>query len=273
MMSGLKLLHGTVYCSLVCCRYSAWSHYPGQSWCHEAPPEVLVPTYGLPGRDDKVHAGPETAGDIWTQEEPQSIRWWQTERVQPAGSCCKERFIQSQSRKKLFVWRHVKNRSSSKSLLFSCSSRWTNEPGGTDSGCPPRPGVSRKRMQRRTRTTRVSQKGSWPLALTCCRWNTPHNSSASGRQWLHGDGEELRPGGDEGPDWQPGQPQPGQRVLLGLWQLRIQPGPSPEWWGLSLMARQKQDALIIVLIHLSYCCFSVLYLFSPSLTSTRFGLF
>lgn len=148
LTSGLKLLHGTVYSSLVYLLYSAWNHDPGRCWCHEAPPEVLVSTNGLPGSDDKVHAGPETAGDVWTEEDPQSSRWGQTERLQPARSCSKKRFVQSESclyggmlKTSLFV--------------FFCSSRWMKEAGGTDSGRLPQPSVSRRRKQRRTRTTRV----------------------------------------------------------------------------------------------------------------------
>ncbi len=59
------------------------------------------------------------------------------------------------------------------------------------------------------------------------------------RQWLHGEGAALQDARARDPQWEPGKPQPGQRLLSGLRQQGVQPGSCPGWWGLTVMTTMK----------------------------------
>lgn len=68
--------------------FLARSRRPGHARLLQAPPQALVPSYGLSGGDGQIHDGPEAAGDLCPQEEPQlpPSRQGEAEHVQPPGA-------------------------------------------------------------------------------------------------------------------------------------------------------------------------------------------
>lgn len=68
--------------------FLARSRRPGHPRLLQAPSQALVPSHGLSGGDGQIHDGPEAAGDVCPQEEPQlpPSRQGEAEHVQPPGA-------------------------------------------------------------------------------------------------------------------------------------------------------------------------------------------